>query len=103
MTLKNIFNNSWVVNIVLLIVLLTVNVLINLQYEPITNTNLYVCQAVSLTFIFIMAALHNKFMLKIVLNQQYWRYFLLLAGWLALTTVVTYNLRLNVFQNLTAT
>ncbi len=99
MTLKSIFNNSWVVNIILLIVLLTVNVLINLQYEPITNTNLYVCQAVSLTFIFIMAALHNKFMLKIVLNQQYWRYFLLLAGWLALTTVVTYNLRLNVFKS----
>ncbi len=49
--------------------LLGVNLLINLQYEPISNTNLYVYQGVSLVTVYIMAALHNKFALQLLSSK----------------------------------
>ena len=99
MTFKNIFNNSWVVNILFLIVLLGVNLLINLQYEPITNTRLYLYQSVSLVFVYIMAAFHNKYALQLLIaKRQYWKYLGVIASGLAITTFVTYTLRVDVFK-----
>ncbi|MGX5819523.1 sensor histidine kinase [Chitinophaga lutea] len=100
MTLRTIFNNSWVVNILLLIVLQAVNLLLNMQYEPLTNTRHFVYQGVTLAFVYVMSALHNKFMLPMLtVKRQYWPYFWLLCGLLTLMTLVTYNLRVNVFQS----
>src|SRR5688572_27219596 len=99
MAFKNIFNNSWVVNILFLIVLLGVNLLINLQYEPISNTRLYLYQGVSLVFIYIMAALHNKYALQLlIIKRQYWKYLGVICSGLAVTTFVTYTLRVDVFK-----
>ncbi|RPD40897.1 sensor histidine kinase [Chitinophaga barathri] len=99
MAFKNIFNNSWVVNILFLIVLLGVNLLINLQYEPITNTRLYLYQSLSLVFIYVMAALHNKYALQLlIIKRHYWKYLGVICAGLTVTTLVTYTLRVEVFK-----
>ncbi len=99
MTLKNILNNSWVVNILFLLVLLTLNTLISMQYEPITNFRLYSYQGASLAFVYVMAVLHNRYMLQmLIVKGQYWQYFWLLCAWLGITTFVTYTLRVDVFR-----
>lgn len=97
--MRNFLNRSWAVNILFLFVLLTLNVLINVQYTPLSNTKMYLYQGVSILAIYIMAVLHNKYMLQlIIIKRQYWRYVWLLAGWLAITTAITYTLREHVFK-----
>lgn len=99
MALKNILNKSWVANILFLIVLLTLNVLINIQYTPLSNTGVYLYQGVSVLAVYIMAVLHNKYMLQLlIMKRQYWQYTWLLAGWLAVTTAITYTLRVHIFK-----
>lgn len=97
--MRNFLNRSWAVNILFLFVLLTLNVLINVQYTPLSNTKMYLYQGVSILVIYIMAVLHNKYMLQlIIIKRQYWRYIWLLAGWLAITTAITYTLREHIFK-----
>lgn len=99
MALKNILNKSWVANILFLIILLTLNVLINIQYTPLSNTKMYLYQGISVLAVYIMAVLHNKYMLQLlIMKRQYWQYTWLLLGWLAVTTAITYTLRVHVFK-----
>ncbi|SIO09085.1 sensor histidine kinase [Chitinophaga niabensis] len=99
MAQKNILNNSWVVNTLFLIVLLTVMVLVNMQYEPINNVRLYLNNGVSVIFIYVMCAVHNKYMLNmLIMKRLYWQYLGLLVGWLAFTTWGSYTLRVNIFR-----
>lgn len=99
MAFKNILNRSWVVNILFLIILLTLNVLINIQYTPLSNTKVYLYQGISVLAVYIMAVLHNKYMLQLlIMKRQYWQYIWLLAGWLAVTTAITYGLRVHIFK-----
>lgn len=99
MALKNILNKSWVANILFLIILLTLNVLINIQYTPLSNTKMYLYQGISVLAVYIMAVLHNKYMLQLlIMKRQYWQYTWLLLGWLTVTTAITYTLRVHVFK-----
>lgn len=99
MAFKNILNRSWVVNILFLIILLTLNVLINIQYTPLSNTKVYLYQGISVLAVYIMAVLHNKYMLQLlIMKRQYWQYIWLLAGWLTVTTAITYGLRVHIFK-----
>lgn len=99
MAMKNFLNKSWAVNILLLIVLLTLNALINIQYTPLSNTKMYAYQGVALLIVYVMAVLHNNFMLQLItVKRQYWRYIWLLAVWIAVTTTMTYSLRVQVFK-----
>lgn len=99
MAFRNILHNSWIVNVLFLLVLLTVNVLINLQYEPLSHVRTYLYQGISLVCVYGMAVLHNRYMLKLlIVKRQYIRYCWLLAGWLLISTSITYGLRVYVFQ-----
>ncbi|WP_109698383.1 sensor histidine kinase [Chitinophaga deserti] len=99
MAFRNFFQNGLVVNLLFLIVLLAVNVLVNLQYEPLSNVRLFVYQSVSLAYIYVMCVLHNKFVLKLLIHKsQYWQYIWAVVGWLAIVTTVTYTLRVYVFR-----
>lgn len=98
MAFRNFFQNGFVVNLLFLIVLMVVNTLINLQ-NPGNNMQLFIYQNVSLAFIYAMCVVHNKYVLRLLIQKsQYWQYIWAVVGWLALVTGVTYTLRIYVFR-----